>query len=198
MNRAKKNVVIVGFTDSERNSISIPLLDEPYCYTQEVHYLKSLSNINKYQGYLLIIDNSDNKRLVDIDKKYRKSLNKYELIWLYNSNYNKYYKDKWSRIEKIDRYLFNDLGYCLGEEWNSYKELKEKDDETITFNKYKQNNMNILCNYLKKYKTRKTKDISKDLKLNERSIQRYMYDLNRIYHNIGYDYSNNEWYIIGS
>lgn len=198
MNRAKKNVVIVGFTDSERNSISIPLLDEPYCYTQEVHYVKSLSDITKYQGYLLIIDNSDNKRLVDIDKKYRKSLNKYELIWLYNSNYNKYYKDKWSRIEKIDRYLFNDLGYGLGEEWNSYKLLKEKDDEIITFNKYKQKNMNILFNYLKRYKTRKTKDISKDLKINERSIQRYMHDLNRIYHNIGYDYTNNEWYIVGS
>lgn len=198
MNRAKKNVVIVGFTDSERNSISTPLLDEPYCYTQVVHYVKSLSDITKYQGYLLIIDNSDNKRLVDIDKKYRKTLNKYELIWLYNSNYNRHYKDKWSRIEKIDRYLFNDLGYSLGEEWNSYKVLKEKNDETITFNKYKQNNMNILCNYLKRYKTRKTKDISKDLKLNERSIQRYMHDLNKIYHNIGYDYTNNEWYIVGS
>ena len=32
--------------------------------------------------------------------------------------------------------------------------------------------------------------------MNERTIQRYMRDINDIYHSVGYDYSNNEWYII--
>ena len=52
----------------------------------------------------------------------------------------------------------------------------------------------MLHEYIKQQKTRKTKDIVNDLNINERSVERYMHDLNLIYHNIGYDYTNNEWY----
>lgn len=188
MNKAKKNIVVVGFTKEERRYLGIP-------YDNPIHYLDSINEITKFQGYLLLINNKENKSLVDLDKKYRKTFNKYELIWIYNKNYKPYY-DKWSRIKKVDEEIFND-GYQSGIDWDNYKYNKEHSiDKKIKYNIDKNNKLKIFYNYLKKYKTRKTKEIKEDLNINERTIQRYMKDINDIYHNIGYDYSLNEWYFI--
>ena len=43
MNKAKKNVVIVGFTEIEKHSIAIPALSANYYESQTVHYVNSLS-----------------------------------------------------------------------------------------------------------------------------------------------------------
>ncbi|MGC8141127.1 hypothetical protein ACP3W2_27260, partial [Salmonella enterica] len=73
--------------------------------------------------------------------------------------------------------------------WDYYKEEKENElKEEIKYNKDKKEKLNILFQYTKKYKVRKTSDIAKDLNMSERSIERYMKDLNNLYHNIGYDY----------
>lgn len=189
MNKAKKNTVIVGFKKEERNSISYP-----YIENSTIHFCDTISEATKYQGYMIIIDNSKNVNLVDIDKKYRKSLNKYERILIYNQEY-KWTYDKWSKFEKVNRDIFNDYSYQFGEEWDKYKYDKEHEIKT-KYNIAKQNNLESLYNYLKHYKTIKTSKICEDLNINERTIQRYMKDINEIYHNIGYDYSNNEWYII--
>lgn len=191
MNKAKKNIVVVGFNQIERNSLGIP-------YDNPIHYVGSLSDTTKYQGYLILIDNKINKSLIELDKKYRKTFNKFELIWVYNENYDghrKYY-DKWSRIEKVNSNIFND-GYSSSIEWDEYKYNKEHSKERIIkYNTDKKEKLNLLYNYLKKYKTRKTTEIVRDLNIDSRTIQRYMNDLNNIYHNIGYDYSSNEWYFI--
>ena len=191
MNRAKRNVVVVGFTDSEKNCLAIP-------YDNTVHYVNNLSEATHLQGYLIVIDNSINKSITEVDKKYRKTLNRFELIWLYNEKYKGFRtkKDKWSRIEKVNRDLFKD-GYSAAIEWNDYKYSKEHEKNTAKrINKDKSEQLKLLHKYTQKYKTRKTIEIKQDLKLNTRSIQRYMNDLNYIYHNIGYDYSLNEWYFI--
>lgn len=197
MNKAKKNIVIVGFTESERNSISVPSLSETDS-REALHYIDNLLDVHKYQGYLLIVDNKDNKSIIEIDKKYRKVFNKFERILLYNENYEKQYSvDSWNRIEKIGRELFVlDVLYFY-DEWEEYKNKKEHVNiKAIEYNKDKESKLNILYNYLKKYNTRKTSEISKNLNISERTIQRYMHDLNEIYHNIGYDYSLNEWYFV--
>lgn len=193
MNKAKKNIVIVGFTKEERNSLALPYLEN-----QTIHYIDSLNQLTKYQGYLLLIDNHDNKSIVELDKKYRKSFNKYELIWIFNDEYESFsYKDNYSRIEKIGREIFYDYSYNFQEDWDQYKYNKENDKQKIIkFNKDKQEQLNILFNYIKNYKNIKTNQIVKELGISERNIQRYMHDLNSIYHNIGYDYSLNEWYFI--
>lgn len=193
MNKAKKNIVVVGFTKEERNSLALPYLEN-----QTIHYIDSLNQFTKYQGYLLLIDNSDNKSIVELDKKYRKSFNKYELIWIFNDKYESFsYKDNYSRIEKIGREIFYDYSYSFQEDWDQYKYNKENDKQKIIkFNKDKQEQLNILFNYIKNYKNIKTNQIVKELGISERNIQRYMHDLNSIYHNIGYDYSLNEWYFI--
>lgn len=189
MNKAKKNIVIVGFKNEEKNSISYPCIENSV-----VHFCNTISEAMKYQGYMIIINNSKNFDLVSFDKKYRKSLNKYERILIYNEKYNWTY-DKWSRFEKVDRGIFDDYSYQLGEEWDKYK-LDKEHEVTKNYNITKKSKLECLYNYLKDYKTIKTSKIAKDLNLNEKTIQRYMKDINNIYHNIGYDYSNNEWYFI--
>ena len=188
MNKAKKNIIVVGFNQSERNCLGIP-------YDNPIRYVNSLSDAIKYQGYLLVIDNSKGIPLIELDKKYRKSFNKFELIWLYNKNYN-YAYDKWSRIEKVNEDIFND-GYSIGIEWLEYKYKKEHAiEKKIKYNIDKKQKLDLLYNYLKEYKSIKTSEISSNLNISERTIQRYMFDLNSMYNNIGYDYSLNEWYFI--
>ena len=189
MNKAKKNVVIVGFENEERRSISYP-----YIENSTVHFCKTICEAIKYQGYMIIINNSENINLVTFDKKYRKSLNKYERVLIYNDKYQWTY-DKWSRFEKVNRGIFDDYSYQFGEEWDKYKIDKEHEIKR-EYSIGKQEKLEILYNYLKDYKTIKTSRIAKDLNLNTRTIQRYMEEINNIYHNVGYDYSNNEWYFI--
>ena len=105
MNKAKKNVVIVGFPDEvERRFVSIPYIENGM-----VRYVDSLSDATKYQGYYIIIDNSDDLSIIEIDKKYRRTLNRFEIIYIYNEKYKeKYYK--YSRIQTINRDIFMNLG----------------------------------------------------------------------------------------
>lgn len=107
MNKAKKNIVIVGFKNEEKRCVSYP-----YIENSTVHYCDTISEAIKYQGYMIIINNIENINLVSFDKKYRKSLNKYERILIYNGKYTWTY-DKWSRFEKVDRGIFDDYSYQL-------------------------------------------------------------------------------------
>lgn len=189
MNKAKKNVVVVGFNQPQRNSLGIPYIDGG-----TIHYVNTMRDASKYQGFLLVIDNKEKIDLISFDKKYRKTLNKYARIWLYHETYNWEY-EKYSNIEKVGRYIFEDISYSMTEEWEEYKKNQEKKQEK-KYNQTKQAKLEKLYSYLRNYKTIKTNQISQDLNLNARSIERYMKDLNHIYHNIGYDYSLNEWYLI--
>lgn len=189
MNKAKKNIVIVGFNDIEKRSISYPYIEK-----STVHFCNSISQAIKYQGYMVIINNKENINLIILDMKYRKSLKKYERILIYNEKYNWSY-NKWSKFEKVNRDIFNDCSYQFGEEWDKYKIKREKEINKKS-NTTKKNKIERLYNYLKNYKKIKTSKIAEDIKINERTIQRYMLEINNIYHNIGYDYSNNEWYFI--
>ena len=111
MNKAKKNIVVVGFEKTEQNSISLPYIEKSI-----VHYVKTIKETIKYQGYLLIINNTKNVSIIDLDKKYRKSFRKFEKVWIYNQNY-KWCEDKWSGIEKVNRDIFLDISFSLTEEW---------------------------------------------------------------------------------
>lgn len=191
MNKAKKNVVIVGFPDEvERRFVSIPYIENGM-----VRYVDSISDATKYQGYYIIIDNSDDLSIIEIDKKYRRTLNRFEIIYIYNEKYKeKYYK--YSRIQTINRDIFRDWGYQLSCDWDAYKKRVEKAIENIKYNKDKEEKLNILYNFIKDKNEITTKEIKDKLNLSERSIQRYMKDINDIYKSVGYDYSNNKWYFI--
>lgn len=188
MNKTKKNIVIVGFDESEIRSIDVPEIGKN-------HYFNTMEEIKGHQGYLIIIKNKDNINIVDFDKKYRKALNNYANVWLYNENYNNSYH-KWSNIEFVNRDIFLLDILSFWDQYDEYKHhLEQKQDKKEYTNK-RLNNIEKIYNYLKKYKVIKTVRLTEDLKMSERMIQRYMQDINDIYHNIGYDYSNNEWYIV--
>lgn len=187
MNKTKKNIVLVGFNENEIHSINIPTISKNY-------YLNNMSEARKHQGYLIIINNKDNINIVEFDKKYRKVLNRYTKIWLYNEKY-KNIKNKWSNIQLVNRDIFLIDVLSFWDEYESYKEMIESETKE-KYTKKRLNSIERIYNYLKNYKTIKTITILEKLNINERMIQRYMNDINNIYHNIGYDYSNNEWYII--
>ena len=71
MNKAKKNVVIVGFTIEERRALSYPMIENG-----KVKFCNSISDAIKYQGYMLILDNKANTSLIELDKKYKIDLKK--------------------------------------------------------------------------------------------------------------------------
>ncbi len=190
MNKAKKNVVVVGFSPDEKNSLGLPSIE-----SNRVRFVNTMSNAIKYQGYLLIYDNRGKMDLVDFDKKYRKSLRKFEKIWFYHPTY-KWKYDKWSRIEKLGRIVFEFDSYNLGVDWDEYKESKNNLKIQVRFNKDKKEKLDILYRYLRNFKSIKTEQIVKDLNMSVRSVERYMQDLNNIFNSIGYDYSKNEWYFI--
>ena len=70
MNKFKKNIVLIGFSEIERRSISIPVIGK-------IYYFNDIKDAKNHQGYLIIINNKDNTNIVDFDKKYRKILNKF-------------------------------------------------------------------------------------------------------------------------
>lgn len=187
MNKTQKNIVIVGFNDYEIRNIGVPPIGK-------IIYVSSMLEAKKHQGYMLIVNNKNKLDIVSFDKKYRKILNKYAFIWLYGKN-NKYYKDKFSRIELYDDYIYSDICLNVWEDYDKYKhELVYKNLKTFT--KKRLENINKISKYLKDFDNIKTSKMSADLNMNVRTIERYMTDINEIYHNIGYDYSKNEWYII--
>lgn len=186
MNKFKKNIVIVGFLEDEKRSISIPPIGE-------INYFDKIEQSKNHQGYLIIVNNKTNEDIVSFDKKYRKIINKFVKVYLYNEHYKESY-NKWSNIQLVNRdlFLYDSLYY-----WDLYDEYKNNvllEDKKYT--KKRLENITKLYNYLKDYKVIKTSKIKEDLNINDRMIQRYMKDINDLYNNIGYDYYNNQWYII--
>ncbi len=192
MNILKKNIIVVGFDQLEKNSISLPYASDDYGNSQNVYFYDSLKDAYSKQGFMLIIDNKDNISVIELDKKYRRLFNKYEMVVIYNESYfNLKSFSKWTNIYTIGRDIFDGIFF---DTWHEYKDNLKIKKNSNSFSRSKSIKIKILKDYVKNYKTRKTSDISKDLNISERTIERYMNDLNNMYHNIGYDYSLNEWY----
>lgn len=189
MNKARKNVVVVGFSLLEQNSLGLPSIPN-----NKVHFVASMKEAYPYQGYLLIFKNETKMSLTDFDKKYRKVLKKFARIWFYHPSYT-WHEDKFSRIEKVNNAIFADASYSLGEEWDEYARVENHRNQKQRTRK-KDEQLERLYGYLKQYRTRKTLEIAKDLDMSPRKIERYMEELNQIYASIGYDYKEKEWYFI--
>ena len=187
MNKTQKNIVLVGFCEEEIRSIEVPKIGN-------IYYLNTMAEAKLHQGFLIIINNKDDLDLVSFDKKYRKTINKYAYVWLYHEKYKESF-NSWTniRFKNRDLFLYGDLNYW--DDYENYKYLMEHPKEK-RLSKKRLEKIKILYDYIKNYKTLKTSVIAKDLNMSDRMIERYMHDINDIYHNVGYDYSNNEWYFI--
>lgn len=160
-------------------------------------YIKMVDNINdlkRKQGFLLIINENklEEKDYIDIDKKYRKLFSQFNLVYIITDDIKKIdmFHIKYSNIYFESNEYFDD---------NSLMELYFEyllNNHKRKFSNKKLNLLEKMHAFLKDKKTVKTSELEQKFHINTRKVERYMQDYNKIYNNIGYDYSNNEWYII--
>ena len=62
MNKTKKNIVLVGFSNIENKTIAVPSIGKNY-------YLNNMNEAKKHQGFLIIINNKENTSIINFDKK---------------------------------------------------------------------------------------------------------------------------------
>lgn len=198
-NDYRKNVVYCGFNEVEKRSLVLYDSPGPLCYDYEITpYRKAPINIIvdtfdealKHRGLALYLKVDRDIDLVRFDKKYRKKLD-YWFVRLYNQEF-KYKDNKYSNISFIDeREMFSD--YI--DQTVHYIETYFKKHKTLKLHPKKKEKLDLLHDYMKQKKELKTSDLAVAFNINIRNVQRYMNDINTIYNDVGYDYSNNIWYI---
>lgn len=159
-------------------------------------YIKSVQNISELQrkqGFLLFIydDFLKAKDCLNIDKKYRKLFNHFNLVYIITSDEEKLNKGylKYTNINFISEILDDDE---IMDIYYDYLLNTEK----IHFSSSKIKTLNKVNKFLKNKHTIKTSDLAHKFNISLRQAERYMLEYNKLYQNIGYDYGQNEWYII--
>ncbi len=203
----EKNAIFIGFSeeDKKRNSFVSGkdyLIDEREAIFPKIFYYDSEDNVNRMHGYCVYIKvNYDIKYVKEnfilLDKIYRKKYRYFKSIVLYSEKFPEeaYFNfGKFSNLEIIDKYILYDYNYfdSIFEEYRNYciKYKKKK------YSKPKLIKIDNVRKILKDKKQISTNEIVALTGLNERSIQRYMHDINYLYNEIGYNESTNLWYIV--
>ncbi len=168
--------------------------DESFLRFPYIIYVNELEDIKRKQGFLLII-NEDYLNVtnhIDIDKKYRKLFNHFNLVYIITNDNQKInmFHINFSNIYFVDTEYFDDD--VLMEIYYDYILKNNK----IKFSKKKMLILDKMNKYFKNKYSVNTKELKEYLNISYRNVERYMNDYNKIYKNIGYDYVNNEWYII--
>ena len=169
-------------------------IDKPFLRFPYINQITNFEDLKRKQGFLLIIkeDYLNVHNYIDIDKKYRKLFKQFNLVYIITEDVKKLNRQhiNFSNIYFAEKnYFDNDI---LNEIYYDYI-LENKE---IRYSKKKMLIINKMTEYFKNKYTMKTKEIAQYLNMSKRNIERYMHDYNNIYKNIGYDYVNNEWYII--
>lgn len=199
-----RNIVLCGFSPKEKKLHYLDDVrttkndwDEDEDISHRFPYLVYVNTLEEalhHQGFLLIINRNIIKtKEKEFDIKYRKRLAKYNLIMILNDTYQGITKaNRFSRIIKCnyEDFFLNGMPYYIDYLYvNSFsKENKITKKNTIKLSE--------LYEIIKQKKEISTKEILKETGFSDRSIQRYMYNINKIYNCIGYDYSKNVWYFI--
>lgn len=194
----RKNVVYVGFSEEEKNTINEKLIFFGIKRRKiNIIFEDNLKDGLKHQGKLIVIRmkkfDYDFKEY-DIDNRHFFKNFDYVCVCT-NNSYIKSYFDCWyskisiiniSDIIRIPRvYIGQGSGYYLSKKRNNIKMTAKR-----------RNNVDMLHNYLiRKRKYLKTKDIASELNVSIRWVERYMKDLIYIYGDIGYDKKEKTWYI---
>lgn len=193
-----RNVFILD--EHDYNFLNRKELKEEYdtdIYYFRFPYIKkvnTLEELKRKQGFLLIINEKylEVSNYIEIDKKYRNFFKQFNLVYIITHNKLKHdlFHLKFSNIYFVEEAFFD------------YEDLQNiyfdyiLNTKKTNFSKKKLLLLNEMNNYLKTKKTIKTDEIAKTFKIIPRKVERYMNDYNKIYKNIGYDYTNNEWYTI--
>ncbi len=197
-NDYRRNVIFCGYDEIEKRSINICDASEicfnddtPYKKCPHVLYLDTIEEALKHKGLALYLKVNKDIDLIAFDKKYRRKLD-YWYIYIYNQDL-KYKKiSKYTNIDIIEEYrMFG--SYDSGYEFDiDYYYEKHKH---LNLHPKRKEILDKVHSYLRKKKEVSSKDLVNEFKISIRNIQRYMNDINRLYNDIGYDYSKNVWYV---
>lgn len=195
----RKNIVYCGFNEVEKRSIVLyPAPGPTYHEDEKTPYRKAPVNIvvdtlkeaMKHRGLALYLKVDKDINFVEFDKKYRKKLD-YWFIRLYHEDF-QYQDNKFSNISLIDeREMFSDYD----EKAIDYIDTYFKTHKPFKIHLKRKETLDTIHHYMQKHKEATSQELVDTFNINMRNIQRYMNDINRLYHDIGYDYSKNNWYI---
>ncbi len=182
-----------GFLTDKRDIVKNDDENNTFFHFPYIKPVKNMTDLQRKQGFLLLIyDNFlEVKDYLSIDKKYRKLFNHFNLVYIITDDEEKI---KQSHIKYTNINFANEIldDYDITELYYDYVLNTEK----INFSSSKIKTLFNINKFLKNKKTIKTSDLANKFNLSIRQAERYIIDYNKLYRNIGYDYSKNEWYII--
>ena len=214
----KRNITYIGrYVDNEYKD-NFKLKDINNFLSTENKFnlvnVSSVKEIKRKQGFLVVLEISDlyeiDKEIdwfddnsvykidvYELDRKFRNYFKNFEYVIILVTEEFDYGHIPFSNIyvEYKNKYLDNEDGFNVLIK-NLYKEYSYKKE--IKYTKKRWENIEKINSYFKK--TRKkfftTNELLKKFKVNEKWLQRYLKDVNRIYHNIGYNKKKRLWYVI--
>ncbi len=197
LNHVGRNVYICGnyngFLTDKRDIAKYDDENNTFFHFPYIKPVKNINDLQKKQGFLLLIyDNFlEVKDCLSIDKKYRKLFNHFNLVYIITEDEEKI---KQGHIKYTNINFANEIldDYDITELYYDYI----LNTERINFSSSKIKILSDINKFLKNKKTIKTNDLANEFSVSMRQAERYMIDYNKLYQNVGYDYSKNEWYII--
>jgi len=214
VNQGKRNVVFVGFSKLEIEKLEFEDIREKkkiWNETDLTHrfprllYFDTLKEAKRHQGLILFYKMEEEFDFVKYDIENRKQFKNYEYIYLVIPNRNRIHSfyqvmniaHITTKLSKIAAINFYNLAYhpgitvSLNEIYQQYLKNSKK-----IFSSIKLNNIEKL----KAYTIGKTyidvKASAKELDVSTKWIERYLIDMNYLYHNVGYDAEKKAWYIV--
>ena len=200
-----RNIVFCNFNEQEKSSIQFnDIRDErnswSYCEgeSHRFPYIKYVSNFKELfrsQGFMAIIKLCDINTKIDIfDKRYWKSLKKYNYIAIVDEECNQSIDfDKYSKIGFISYELFfsDSVIWVLDD---MYDETLKRLSKKLSVKRYY--SMEKVLKLVEQYDEISSQEIARKLDKSIRTVERYMLDLSDTECPIRYNKYSKKWYLL--
>lgn len=208
MNQYKRNIVIVGLNEREKEKLFFEDIRKQILFMTPpdelsrfpyIVYEDTLVEGLKHQGFLMILKiNEKITNYIEYDIKNRHKFKKFTYVYLYDDDlincYSFLNENPFKKLQLISgRELFYSLNYIFLK--RKYKQYIENEKLKEKMTQKRKNNIERLNNYLKEKKFATTKQIANDLGVSTKWVDRYTLDLAIVHQNIGFDDINKQWYI---
>lgn len=207
MNQYKRNIVVVGLNEREKEKLWFKDVRESKDewntndYTHRFPYVifeDTLEDGLKHQGFLIIIKtNIDSLNYIEYDIKNRHKFKKFNEVYFYNENKKINCINRSVAFNKIHIISSYDLFYDFSEHFlkRNYLSYIESEKFKDRMTKKRKENIEKLNKYLKGKKFVNVDEVAKDLNVSNKWVIRYMEDLYLTHQNIGCITKNKEWYV---
>lgn len=214
MNQGKRNIVFVGFSQQEIEKLEFKDIrdqKEAWTSTDITHrfprllYFDTVKEAKRHQGLILFYKIEEEFDFVKYDIQNRKQFKNYEYVFLVVPKKNKidyfyqvsnitHIKTQVSKLALISFYhlaYHPSLMHCLNQMYKIHLENIQK-----KFSNIKLQNIEKLKQHVKKTTYINIKKTALLLHVSNKWVERYLIDMNFLYHNVGYDKRKKMWYIV--